>query len=154
MKRLALLSSLLIFGCLSDSDDGGGSANPINPGTYRAPLSMKWFEDDVAVRNFVDEEILETGRVGAARMYVIRSGDTALLCEAMFSWEQKGSVLKTWGGRQRCKDPDYLAGGFDAWNYHEDTTDSPIRNVTVTGFEMKGTTIDGATFWADYTLQP
>jgi len=154
MKRLIALSSLLIFCCMSDSGDDGGSANPVSPGTYRASFSVKWFEDDVAPRNLVDEQILGTGQEGEARMYVIRSGDTALLCEGMFSWKQEGSTIRFWDGQQRCKDPDYLAGGFDAWNYHGDTSSSRIRNVTATSFEMYGSSIDGASFWAKYSLQP
>lgn len=154
MKRLAVLSSLLILGCLSDSDDDGGSADPIGPGTYRAAFSQKWFEDDPAPRKFVDEQVLGTGQEGEARMYVVQSGDTALLCEGMYSWRQEGATLKFWGGRQRCKDPDYLAGGFDAWDYYDDTSSSAIRNVTATGFEMQGTSIDGVAFWARYSLKP
>lgn len=152
MKRIALLPVFFLWGCLSD--EGGGSSQPLTLGKYRASITQKWYEDDPAPRRFIDEQTLLPDHDGEGKMYLVRAGDTVLLCEGTYSWEQQGSSLRIWEARQRCKDPDYLAGGFDAWQQSFDTTTSSIRNVTSTGFEMRGQAIDSIVFWAKYILVP
>lgn len=152
MRRIALLPVFLCWGCLSDNDQG--ASDPIALGKYRASITQKWFEDDIAPRRFIDEQSMLPGQVGDGRMYLVRASDTVLLCEGMYSWDQAGASLRFWEGRQRCKDPDFIAGGFGDWNFHDDTSTSSIRNVTSTGFEMRGQAIDSTFFWAKYTLIP
>ena len=94
MKRIALLLPVfLLWGCLSEEE--GGSAAPIAFGTYRASISQKWYDDDPAPRDFVDEQSLLADGSGEGRMYLVRTADSILLCEGSFCWVLEGATLRT-----------------------------------------------------------
>lgn len=150
MRRMVLgfgfVITVILAACTTENDSGS-SADAISPGTYSGKYTIAWYEDDPTLYPLLDIEVLNANGSATGKLYWLNKSDTLLLCESEFSWSQSKAYFIAQGGRQRCKEPDFIEDGFDSWFSSDGSDSSSIRNVTSQSFEMQGFEFSGKPYW-------